>query len=401
MRVSRVIPIENRNDAQRCLREIGADPVGVGIMVPKGVFRAVLVKDVPARTANILKQEMLSKGGEAAVRRETVLAEGRTDVLLFGTLRQYQLLLKKLRMQPFGLKHLAGELETLLARVEMNEPQTIALAGGKQLELMRRPLVMGILNVTPDSFSDGGLYLDPAKAAEHALEMVAEGADIIDIGGFSTRPGAEPVSAAIETERVLPVLKAVRGQFLGPISVDTFRASVAREALAAGADIINDVSGLKADPDLAGIIADAGCAAILMHYRMQGGAYHDLVDEVIAELAESMQISTDKGIDPKRIMLDPGIGFGKTAEENLVLLKQLKVLHGLGRPLVVGASRKSFIGKILNVPPPERGDGSVGAAVAAYLNGAAILRVHDVRASRHALDVAAAIRTAESVMSTE
>ncbi len=282
--------------------------------------------------------------------------------------------------------------------------------------------VMGVLNVTPDSFSDGGSFLDAEAALARARELVAEGADILDVGGESTRPGAEPVSAEEELRRVLPVLEAIAAEELGAeVSIDTSKASVARAAIAAGARMVNDVSALRADPEMAGVIADAGVDCCLMHMlgeprTMQGtdGAggvgrlggvggvsgpeYKDVVDDVKAFLAERMEFALSAGVREDRVLLDPGIGFGKTVAHNLELLDRLGELTALGRPVLVGTSRKSFIGRILAdaagesepVAVARRLPGTIATNVLALERGASVFRVHDVAAVRGALAVATA-----------
>lgn len=260
-----------------------------------------------------------------------------------------------------------------------------------------RTLVMGIVNATPDSFSDGGAY-DPLR---QALQLAEEGADLLDIGGESTRPGAPPVSAADERARTEPLIRALAGRVQNiPLSIDTSKSEVARAALDAGAEIVNDVSGLARDPQMAQ--AAKGAALCLMHLRgtpadmAERSVYADLHGEVLAELSEALHRAAEGGIAPAQIALDPGLGFAKTGPQNLLLLRRLRELAQLGHPLVVGASRKSFIGEATGKPAPDRLHGSVAAAVAAALQGAAIVRVHDVAATREALAVADAIRTSVS-----
>lgn len=262
-----------------------------------------------------------------------------------------------------------------------------------------RPLVMGTINVTPDSFSDGGRFLAPGDAIAAGEAMIAAGADLIDIGGESTRPGAEPVAPAQEQARILPVIAAFASRV--PVSVDTRHAETMRAALAAGAAIVNDVSALAHDPDAAGVVAAAGCPVILMHMRgtpatMRGLTdYRDVALDVAEELAARLAAAEAAGIARGRIVLDPGIGFAKTAAQNLALLARLGVLHQLGCPLLVGVSRKSFIGHYTGVSDPRaRLPGSLAAGLAAMSAGAAILRVHDVAETVQALRVAAAIATA-------
>lgn len=284
---------------------------------------------------------------------------------------------------------------------------TLRLPGGRSLRLGERPLVMGVLNLTPDSFSDGGLWVDPTRAVDHALQMLDEGADLIDLGAESTRPGggvygagAATVPPEEEAARLLPVLAAVRRATEAPLSVDTRKGEVARQALDAGADLINDISALG-DRELGRAVAAAGCPLVLMHSRgdlatMQRDIrFTDLLAEVRSDLAAAMARAAACGIDESQLVLDPGIGFGKTAAQNLALLGRLHELAALSRPLLVGASRKSFIGKVLEqkgrpAPAPlERLPGSL--AVVAWARSAAIVRVHDVAATVQFLAVWEAI----------
>jgi dihydropteroate synthase len=270
-------------------------------------------------------------------------------------------------------------------------------ARGRRFVLGRKTWVMGILNVTPDSFSDGGSYRGPEEATARGAAMAAEGADIVDVGGESTRPGSRPVPEDVELGRVIPVIRALRERTDALVSVDTTKAAVAREALAAGADIVNDVSALRFDPNMAGVVAGSGAPVILMHMRgtpetMQSlPAYPDLFGEISAFLAGRIEAAKAAGIAAEKIILDPGIGFGKTAEDNLALIDGLAFLEALDRPVLVGASRKGFIGRTLGLAPDDRLEGSLAAAVLSIARGAHILRVHDVRSTRRAADMADAI----------
>lgn len=262
------------------------------------------------------------------------------------------------------------------------------------------PFLMGVLNVTPDSFSDGGRYLDPEAALARAGTLLAEGADLVDVGGESTRPGAAPVPAEEEIRRVVPVIERLRARFPGaPISIDTTKPEVARAALRAGADLVNDVQALGA-PGMAELVAGSGAAAVLVHMRgtpadMRSRArYGDVVAEVAAELREAMRRALAAGVPEDRILLDPGIGFAKTAEQSLAVLAGLARLRELGRPLLVGPSRKSFIGDVTGAPAADRLPGTLAAVAACVLAGAEFLRVHDVAAARQAARVASAIRDA-------
>ena len=263
---------------------------------------------------------------------------------------------------------------------------------------MAAPRVMGIVNVTPDSFSDGGLYLDPGAAVGHGRRLAAEGADLLDVGGESTRPGAAAVDAAEELERIAPVVAALAGDAGGPgVSIDTSKAAVAAAALDAGAVWVNDVTALRGDPDLAALCAERGCEVVLMHMlgsprTMQDDPrYDDVVDDVRAFLAERIEAAVAAGVDERRILVDPGIGFGKTVDHNLELLRRLGELRELGRPIVVGASRKRFLGAITGREVDRRGGGTAAANVLALAAGADVFRVHDVAETRAALDAAEVI----------
>jgi dihydropteroate synthase len=263
-------------------------------------------------------------------------------------------------------------------------------------ERFPRPSVMGVVNVTPDSFSDGGVHLQPAAAVAAAWRMLDEGAAIVDVGGESTRPGSEGVSVDEELRRVVPVLEGLHG---APVSIDTAKAEVVRRAVGLGAELVNDVTALRGDAAMAEVVADSGVYLCLMH--MQGEprtmqlnpTYDDVASEVAAFLGERLRFAVDSGIPEQRICLDPGIGFGKTVEQNFELVRRLDVLVALGRPVVVGFSRKSSLGRVLGDPTARTGPlaASIAAAVAAYERGATLLRVHDVRPHVEALTVAAAV----------
>ncbi len=256
--------------------------------------------------------------------------------------------------------------------------------------------LIGVLNVTPDSFSDGGLFLDAGRAIEHGRQLVRDGADIVDVGGESTRPGARAVTAEEELERVAPVLDGLVGVGV-PISIDTSKAAVAAAAIDAGATIVNDVTALRAEPELAGLCAERGVDVALMHMQgtprtMQDSpSYDDVVDDVRAFLAERIEFATSQGIAEERIWVDPGIGFGKTVEHNLELVRRLAELRELGRPVVIGTSRKSFIGRITGREADGRIGGTIAANALSLANGADLLRVHDVAEAREGLRVASVV----------
>jgi len=248
----------------------------------------------------------------------------------------------------------------------------------------RMPLIMGILNVTPDSFSNGGKFSNPHKAIEYALQMEADGADIIDIGGESTRPGAKPISFEEETNRVIPVIKGIRKRSNIIISIDTYKSSIADKAITVGANIINDISGMRFDNNMVQLASKSQVPVVIMHMlgnpqNMQDNPkYNDLMKDLMLFFQERISFLKANGINKKNIILDPGIGFGKTVDHNFTILRELRRLVDLGFPILVGPSRKSFIGSTLNLPPEERIEGTAAAVTAAIMNGSRIVRIHDV-----------------------
>jgi dihydropteroate synthase len=321
---------------------------------------------------------------------------GRGTGLLSGRREQLQRLVARCR-QSAERQELATALERVLSA---SQPPRQVKLGSRTLQFGRRTHVMGVINVTPDSFSDGGEFLDPEKAIAHGMELVASGADILDVGGESTRPGAAPVSVELELKRVLAVVRALHPTAGVPISVDTRKALVAREALAAGAAMVNDVSGSHFDPELLRAVAEAGASCCLMHIQgtpetmQRDPRYLDVMEEVISFLHQAIERAVSAGVDRSRIFVDPGIGFGKTLEHNLFLLRRLRELRWLGLPILVGTSRKAFLGAITQQKNPgERLIGTVASVAAMAINGGAdVVRVHDVAEAKQALDVAEAIR---------
>lgn len=395
----RRLAISSLADAERELVRIKADPAGIRMMAPKMLAHSVHIAGIECRQANILKQEMLALGGDAAVARGVVSCSiDRSDAILIGTEKQLQRLCDKLLPQPFRLPELAAELKALLKRFS-SRPE-IWRTPRRDLSLSR-PLIMGILNVTPDSFSDGNRYLEPEAAIERALAMIDEGADIIDVGGETTKPGAPCISAEEEIRRVVPVIREITQKTSIAISIDTWKSAVAAAAMDAGAEIINDISGFTFDPAMPEVAARTGAATVLMHTRgtpasMQSDTvYDDLLAEVAQGLANSVSIARQAGISSDRISIDPGIGFAKDAAGNIELLRRLREFSGFGLPLLIGTSRKSFIGKTLGREVNDRLFGTAATVAIAVANGADIIRVHDVAAMRDAAHMAHAISVQE------
>jgi dihydropteroate synthase len=278
---------------------------------------------------------------------------------------------------------------------------------GKQHILGHKTWFMGVVNITPDSFSDPGECLDKDRAVEKGLEMEKQGADILDIGGESSRPGSDPVSEEEELKRIIPVIAELRKRTKILISVDTTKAKVAEEALAAGADIVNDISAFRFDDRMPLLVSDSGAPVILMHMKgvpktMQSNPYYeDLYQEIRCFLEERIATATAYGIQREKIIIDPGIGFGKSMRHNLAIINNMDFLENLDRPILLGISRKSFIGKILNLPPQERSEGTIASAVLSVLKGAHILRVHDVERVKRAITVAEAILNEDLATDTD
>ncbi|MDX9745296.1 MAG: dihydropteroate synthase [Syntrophales bacterium] len=368
------------------LKAVGVDPPGRERLLPKMRHFNILLQDVECRAANVIKQEMLALGGDAAVARGTVSCSiPSTDVILMGTAKQILLFAGRIKRQPFGLTFLSAELEQHLAHYHRTD--FVLATGKRKIPLGDGTRVMGVVNVTPDSFSGGGReMMSTPEAIDLALAQEEAGADFIDIGGESSRPGAEGVSASEELKRVLPVIDGLRGRLGVPVSIDTMKAEVAREAVAAGAEIVNDISAMTGDPGMAAVVSETGAAVILMHMRgvprtMQSGpiVYSNLMAEIIAYLSDRIDHARAQGIAMDRIMVDPGVGFGKTVQDNLVIVRRLAELKILGAPILVGVSRKSFIGAVTGVEvAAERTEGTAAALTASIMGGAHVVRVHDV-----------------------
>lgn len=386
----RWVSLDNKEEAKRALAQIGSDSRGIGLMAGKGLGRGVKLEQVPLRVAHILKQEMLSVGGDAAVHRDVITNKVEaTDIMLLGTVRQLEHLAAKILGQPFGLKDIGYALRDLLNLLEPAQTRIIPCRD-KELRLGKRTLIMGILNITPDSFSDGGRYYNFNDAISQAEAMVEEGADILDIGAESTRPGHEIVSAEEEWNRLQPILKTILEHIKIPVSVDTYKAAVAAKALAAGAHLINDVWGLQKDPDMAKVVGEYQVPVIVMH-NQEGTAYHHLLGDIFSYLRQSIKLAEAYGLSGDQIIIDPGIGFGKTTDQNLEVMARLAEFKTLGHPVLLGTSRKSMIGNTLNLPVDQRLEGTLATSVLGVAAGVDIIRVHDVQANSRAIQMADAV----------
>jgi dihydropteroate synthase len=363
--------------------ELGALQVGDATATARRLLQATAKLQVPSAWEESIARLVASCLG-VAVYGSSLRGED-LRLLLVGTVHDLEECAKALCMAEVPAAPLGREMLDQLSQIYPRKYGSLD-GGGKSLDFSAKTGVMGILNVTPDSFYDGGRFVEPQVALERAHQMVEEGADIIDIGGQSSRPGSEPVPEAEEARRVLPVVEAVAKSVRAIISVDTSRAAIARAALDAGAHLINDISALRFDPSLLRVVAEGQVPLILMHMKGMprdmhlNPTYEALVDEVFGFLHERLRAAQAGGVAATRLLVDPGIGFGKGAQRDLELLRKLHHFHALGRPIVIGTSRKSFIGRILGTGVDERLEGTAATVAAAIMQGASVIRVHDVRA---------------------
>lgn len=385
----------NKEMLADAMESIGVHKASLPIFANKNQILPLKLLQVRTPAANIIKQEMLAAGGDAAVPTGCVLNKDKySDVLLLGTRKHYNLLLKKLElMLYFGMDKVKAELEAVLNEEKL---QTV-LADGRVLNY-DKVLIMGILNITPDSFYENSRTAIEEVVAK-AGQMLADGADILDIGGESTRPGSEAVAAEEEQARVLPVIEALRKAYPEAVlSIDTYRASTARLAIEAGADVINDISAMEADAEMIDVVCETKAPIVLMHMRgtpknMQTNCeYKNVVEEVACYLAERANLLRERGVGADKIILDPGICFAKTVEQNLKLMRDLNALTSFGYPVLLAASRKSTIGKVLGeLPAEERLEGTIATSCQAVYAGANMVRVHDVKENLRAVRMLEAI----------
>ena len=387
--------------AQKLFQTLGVSKEGIAILGPKSVYTAFKVEGLSAWEANIIKQDLLSLGSDAALNRDVLVKNIKTSIAVFGSIRQLEQLCVKLEHQPFGLKEFSAQLSGALKNCFNEKPEF--KARGKRLRL-DSPVICGIINVTGDSFSGDGILKNSSTqtvnvALAQAANMVKNGAVMLDIGAESSRPGAKPLKVKEERARLMPVIKGLRKEFKNVlISVDTYKHETAQIAADCGADIINDITALRYAPKIAEVIKKYRLGLILMH--MQGNpatmqvkpVYKCVTSELHDFFVERLKFCTKNGIDKSSLMIDPGIGFGKTYEHNLEILKNIFQFKIFGRPIFLGLSRKSFVGKTLKADINDRLAGALGASVYAMLQGAKVFRTHDVKETREALAMAARIK---------
>lgn len=391
----RLLTVNSLAEAERELADIRVDPFNIRNMAPKMVHHLLLLEGLNGGEGSLLKQEMLSLGGDAALSGCAPEGDSSGAIILMGTEKQLRRVCARLTEHPFGHPSLAADIKRLLD-IDANPPARWDI-GKRTLDLAARACIMGVLNVTPDSFSDGNRFFTTDKAVERACEMEEEGADIIDIGGESTRPFARPVDEAEELKRVIPVIEKLSGRLKIPISIDTYKSAVAEKALAAGAEIVNDISALLFDERMAEVVAAAGAGLVLMHTRARPSVmqkdteYGSIISEIFSVLKQSVAMAEAAAVGRERIVIDPGIGFGKSVTGNMEILRRLAEFKAIGCPILVGTSRKSFIGQILKREIGERAFGTAATMAIALANGASIFRVHDVKEMRDVLDMSLAL----------
>ncbi len=371
-------------------KSLSVHPGGIEIMGKKSIFYTFKIKSLSSPAANILKQEALAAGADLATAWSVIKAsDTTTDAILAGTHRQIEIMVQKIKTQQFGLPLIAGELESAIKNLTRLHPGFKCRNSG--IDFTAGPKIMGIVNITPDSFSDGGKYFSTDAAVEQGMNLYEQGADLLDIGGESTRPGSKSIDAKEEMRRVIPVIKRLKEELKIPVSIDTTKSVVAKAAIDNGADIVNDISALTHDPRMPDIIKRYRTGVVLMHMKgtpktmQKAPVYGDVIADILSFLEQQADYALQRGIGREHIIVDPGIGFGKTLKHNLLILKHLKAFKALGFPLIVGASRKSFIGRLTDTVVEQRIHGSIATAVWAAAHGVDIIRVHDVKETKQAL----------------
>ena len=369
------------NEGRMLVKKMGVDDVVENHLAEKLVFYVFQIDNLSSAAANILKQTALSRGTDAVIHRDVITGKiQNSSVVISGTKKEFKYISDSLKNQPFQLGDISNKILELVSFLDKRSHTKI----------------MGVLNITPDSFSDGGLYLRPEDAIKRIEEMIGEGAEIIDIGGESSRPGAEPIGEEEELKRVIPVIDAIKKKKVR-FSIDTYRSKVAQEALKRGAEFVNDISGMRFDKNMVKVVSDYNARVIIMHMKgtpknmQRNPVYEDVIDEIMNFFAERIVFCEKNGLKRENIILDPGIGFGKRLEDNLKILKNLIEFRSFGTPVMIGASRKSFIKGITGAPVDERLAGSLAAVSEAFLQGIDYVRVHDVKETKQYLDVISAI----------
>jgi len=369
------------NEGRMLVKKMGVDDVVENHLAEKLVFYVFQIDNLSSAAANILKQTALSRGTDAVIHRDVITGKiQNSSVVISGTKKEFKYISDSLKNQAFQLGDISNKILELVSF----------------LDKRNHTKIIGVLNITPDSFSDGGLYLRPEDAIKRIEEMIGEGAEIIDIGGESSRPGAEPIGEEEELKRVIPVIDAIKKKKVR-FSIDTYRSKVAQEALKRGAEFVNDISGMRFDKNMVKVVSDYNARVIIMHMKgtpknmQRNPGYEDVIDEIMNFFAERIVFCEKNGLKRENIILDPGIGFGKRLEDNLKILKNLIEFRSFGTPVMIGASRKSFIKGITGAPVDERLAGSLAAVSEAFLQGIDYVRVHDVKETKQYLDVISAI----------
>ncbi len=396
--------ITTPQELAQAVMKIGADPRSIPFFNSKKEILSLFISDVDTRAANVLKQEMLSRDGDVIVHKNSIDRQiDKTDVILLGTEKQYGLLSAKLEQMPYwGLEMVKAQLDDFLSSFFIQK-WTIPLPGRESLALGNKTIIMGIMNLTEDSFYPASRIGSDTELRNRAIGLVNNGALILDIGAESTRPGAEKISLDKEMERIIPAIRILRESLPNTIlSVDTYKSEVAREAVLEGAHIINDISGMTYDSAMAEVIATSGAAIIINHVKgtpadMQDNPfYEDIIGELTDHFRERIDFSLRSGIDPNSIILDPGIGFGKRMSDNLLILKHLTALKGLGFPIMIGHSRKSFLGTINHQTDPEdRLEGTLAISALCAFQDVQIIRVHDIEKNIRVINTINAVKEAQ------
>ena len=388
-------PLSNRRNLIKEIKLIDADNGSIPFFKAKSEMLYFKIYGIKTGEANILKQELLSRGGDLVVNQTcAVCGSKETDALIMATAKTIRQLITKLGFLPYwSLPKIKKKLEEFLQGVPKAD---LVLSNNRVLDLWNKPLLMGIINVTPDSFYSNSRVKEDRLLLK-VQEYIDKGADILDIGGESTRPGSDPVSLEEELARVIPAIKLIREKYDIPISLDTYKAEVARQGVEAGADIINDISGMTLDEDMVNVVKETGAPIVIMHMKgnpknMQDNPeYDDVIKEICSYFEEKIEYALSSGIKKEQIILDPGIGFSKRLEDNLAILKYMDEFKMFGLPLLIGASHKSVVRDVLNVPVCERLSGTLATTALATQLGANIIRVHNIKENKQVIDMIYAI----------